>query len=211
MDRNEQQLIDDLFRNLSEAERASGPRDGGAERFISQLMSRQPGAAYYMVQSLILQEQALNAAQQRIEELERGGYSQSSGGSFLGGAAAGGSMGGSVPSTGGFRYPGAGAPDGNYQAQQQPGRYQAPAPAPAPEQERGGGIGGFLSGAAQTVAGLAGGFLLGNMITGMLGGNNHGSHGSHSSNEHSNDMSNYADASPGDFDGFGGSDDSFDV
>ena len=202
MERNEQQLIDDLFRNLAEAERASGPRDGGAERYISQLMSRQPFAAYYMTQSLILQEQALKAAQQRIEELERGGYSHSGGGSFLGGAAAGGSMGsGSVPPTGGFRYPG--AQSGNYQMQQQQ-------PQPAPEQERGGGFGGFLSGAAQTVAGLAGGFLLGKMITGMLGGD-HGSHSSQASNEHSNDMSNYTDASPGDFDGFGGSDDSFDV
>jgi uncharacterized protein len=198
MERNEQQLIDDLFRNIAEAERTSGPRDGGAERYISQLVSRQPNAAYYMTQSLILQEQALNAAQQRIEELERGfGGQPSGGGSFLGGAAAGGAMGGSVPPTGGFRYPG--ASDGNYQAQQQqPSRY--PAPTPAPEPERGGGIGGFLSGAAQTVAGLAGGFLLGNMITGMLRGDSH-----HGSGEHSNDMSSYTDASPSDFD------DSFDV
>jgi len=34
-----------------------------------------------------------------------------------------------------------------------------------------GGRGGFLAGAAQTAMGVAGGFLLGNFIAGMLGGN----------------------------------------
>lgn len=167
MDRNEQQLIDDLFANLAEVERNSGPRDTEAERYIGQLMSRQPSAPYFMTQSLVLQEQALRAAQERIAELERALGQGQGGGSFLGGTRVG--AGGSVPAAGGqFRYP---APPPSYE--QAPSRYeqqpQQRYPEPEPER-RGGGVGGFLTGVAQTAAGVAGGMMLGNMLGGLFGG-----------------------------------------
>lgn len=173
MDRNEQQLIDEIFANLAEAERRSGPRDNEAERYIGQLVSRQPTAPYFMTQALVLQEQEMRAMQARIADLERmaGQGQPQQGGSFLGGARMGG---GSVPPAGGqFRYP---AQSSGYEQapsrnEQPPQRY--PEPQPEPER-RGGGVGGFLSGVAQTAAGVAGGMMLGNMLGGMFGG--HSSH-----------------------------------
>jgi len=177
MERNEQDIIDDLFSHLAEVERSSGPRDTEAERYINQLIASQPAAVYFMTQSLIVQEHALKAAQERIEELEREAEARagSGRGSFLGGLFGGGGgsgsgsrssvpSSGSVPSAGGgFRYPQQGAP----MDQQPPARYQEPASAPEP---RGSGGGGFLTGVMQTAAGVAGGVVLGNMITGMFSG-----------------------------------------
>lgn len=110
MDQTEQQYIDALFDRLSGAERQGGPRDASAERYIQQIIARQPGLPYYMTQTLIVQDEALKAAQQRIEDLEREvddlrsapPPQQSSGGGFLGGLFGGGnsSRATSVPQTG---------------------------------------------------------------------------------------------------------------
>ena len=70
MNRDEQGLIQNLFGKLSEAERAAPPRDSEAESFIRDSVARQPGAPYYMAQTIIIQEQALEAAQARIQALE---------------------------------------------------------------------------------------------------------------------------------------------
>lgn len=187
MDRNEQELIDELFGHLAEVERGSGPRDAEVERYISQLIARQPASPYFMAQSLIMQERALAAAQERIAELEqqvedRGNAGRGSflGGLFGGGAGASGPARTSVPSTGsvprsggGFSYPGQGAPaDRGYGGTPDGGRDPQPQRAPAPERSGGGS---FLGGVMQTAAGVAGGVVLGNMITGMLGG--HSGHG----------------------------------
>lgn len=163
MDKTEQQIIDDLFNRLQQAERGSGPRDAEAEQHIRGLLTQQPAAAYYMAQAIIVQEEALKSAQAKIEELEsREQENQARGGSFLGGLFGAGSTSvpasGSVPKAGGFRYPQAvnsedQAPDNTV------ARYQ---------QTRQGG--GFLAGAAQTAAGVAGGILVANMISDMIGG-----------------------------------------
>ncbi|WP_312797818.1 DUF2076 domain-containing protein, partial [Tianweitania sp.] len=51
-------------------ERQAPQRDAEAERFIQEEITRHPGAPYYMAQTIVVQEQALEAAQRRIEELE---------------------------------------------------------------------------------------------------------------------------------------------
>lgn len=140
MDRNDQQAIQSLFGKLGDVERQSPPRDAQAEAFIREQVAAQPAAPYYMAQTIVVQEQALEAAQARIEQLEQ---ARPSGGLF------------SSLFGGGSRQP-----PRPRRAQQQP--YQ-------PDQMQRGG-GGFLAGAAQTAMGVAGGVLLGNAIAGMLGG-----------------------------------------
>ena len=151
MDKNDQQAIGYLFEKLANVERQAPPRDTEAESFIRDQIGRQPGAPYYMAQTIVVQEQALEAAQARIEELEHSASRQPSGGLF-GGLFGGGNpapRAGSVPRIG--RGTAAGAQQPFQQAQQQ----------------RGGG--GFLAGAAQTAMGVAGGVLLANAIGGMFG------------------------------------------
>ena len=52
--------------------------------FIRDQADRQPGAPYYMAQTIVVQEQALEAAQARIEELEHSASRQPSAGLFGG-------------------------------------------------------------------------------------------------------------------------------
>ena len=149
MDRNDQRAIESLFEKLANVERQSPPRDAEAEAFIREQIARQPGATYYMAQTIVVQEQALNAAQARIEELEQQpGSRQSSGGSLLSGI-----FGDSRQLSRSTR--------------SVPRVGRAPATAPEYPQRAGGG---FLAGAAQTAMGVAGGVLLGNAIAGMFGG-----------------------------------------
>lgn len=164
MDKNDQQAIGGLFNKLSQVERQAPQRDAEAESFINNQIAQQPSAPYYMAQTIVVQEQALNAAQARIEELERQAAEapQSSGGLF--GSLFGGGQprrSGAVPRVGN-RAGGMGgmAPQQPSFPPQQPGFNQQP--------QRGGG---FLAGAAQTAMGVAGGVLLGNAIAGMFGGN----------------------------------------
>lgn len=163
MDQTEKQVIDGLFDRLRQAERGSAHRDGDAERHIGALISQQPAAPYYMAQAILVQEHALKAAQQRIAELEQEVEEQpaQSGGGFLGGLFGGGSQAparGSVPRAGGgMRYPAAGAHNGAENS-------------PVAQYQRTGQGGGFLAGAMQTAVGVAGGMVVANMLTGMLGG-----------------------------------------
>jgi len=150
MDRNDQQAIEQLFGKLAAVERQMPQRDAGAEAFIRDQISAQPGAPYYMAQTIVMQEQALQAAQARLEELEAQAAErkQSGGlfGSLFGSSAPAPRRSGAVPSIN----------------RDTPGQSAAIPPQPA----RGGG---FLAGAAQTAMGVAGGVLLGNAIAGMLG------------------------------------------
>lgn len=70
MDRNDQQAIDGLFQRLAEAERAAPPRDAEAERFIRDRIAGQPAAPYFMAQTIVVMEQALREAQERVEAIE---------------------------------------------------------------------------------------------------------------------------------------------
>src|SRR5688572_11347249 len=162
----ERQLIASLFDRLATLEDAQ--RDPDAERAIRDGLRQAPNAVYSLVQTTLLQEEALKQAEARIRQLEQSGAAgQSRGsGSFLG--AGDGPFGraddrrGSVPNVPGARPSNAqmGAPEG----------FQSP-PQPMPPQPQGGGGGGsFLGTAAAAAAGVIGGSLLMNTIRGMGGG-----------------------------------------
>src|SRR5471030_3240243 len=68
MQDQERDLIEGLFGRLKEYE--SQQRDPEAERLIAGLVAAQPGAPYLLTQTVLVQEQALKAAQARIDELE---------------------------------------------------------------------------------------------------------------------------------------------
>jgi uncharacterized protein len=150
MDRNERQVIDDLFGKIRQAEGRTGPRDAEAEALIRDHLARQPAAPYYMAQAIVVQQEALAHAQARLEELER--TAGSAGGGFLGGLFGGGGREVQPQPTSArtSRIPATGAAAG------QGGAFQRP------------GGGGFLAGAAQTALGVAGGVLIANAIGGML-------------------------------------------
>jgi hypothetical protein len=159
MDQTERQVIDDLFARLRQAEQGSGPRDAGAESHIRQMIAQHPAAPYYMAQAIIVQEHALKGAQERIEELENTAAQPAQSGGFLGGLFGGGAQAGrgSVPrSGGGMTYPRNGA--------------GTAAQSPVAQYQQSGRGGGFLAGAMQTAMGVAGGVLVANMISNMLGG-----------------------------------------
>ena len=70
MNSEDRSAIEDLFQRLANVERNSGPRDREAERLIWERMRDNPASAYFMAQTVLVQEAALRAQQQKIEELE---------------------------------------------------------------------------------------------------------------------------------------------
>jgi hypothetical protein len=174
---DERQLITGLFDRMRGV--GSVEKDRDAEALISQSVRQLPDASYMLVQSVLVQEQALQQADQRIRELEQQvqrleaqvakARPASSSGSFLGlGGLFGGSKpevqaqpaaGGSVPVTGRPSPTVGGQPIG------------APAPSawgPSGAAAQPPAGGGFLQSAMATAAGVAGGMLLANSIRGML-------------------------------------------
>lgn len=162
----ERQLIDDLFDRLARLETA--PRDANAERTIAEAAQRAPHALYALVQTVLVQDEALKQAEARIHDLEGAAGPQESGG-FLDSMrnALGGGR-GSVPSVRG------GTSDPRWNtggALQQP---QPASPFNTQQQPQGGGGGSFLGTAAATAAGVIGGSMLFNALGGMFGGGHHG-------------------------------------
>ncbi|HEY2870518.1 MAG TPA: DUF2076 domain-containing protein [Reyranella sp.] len=148
MQQQERDLIADLFGRLQQYENQQ--RDAEAERLIASYVARQPASPYLLVQTALVQEEALKQARARIAELESKVSGQPAGqGSFLGNA------------------PRPAGPWGSAPAQQ-----QQPVPAPAapwgqaPQASAGGG---FLRSALTTAAGVAGGALLFEGIRNMFG------------------------------------------
>ena len=66
----ERQLVDELFDRLSQVE--SAPRDPDASNAIAQGLRKAPNAVYALVQTVLLQDEALKRANHRIQELEQG-------------------------------------------------------------------------------------------------------------------------------------------
>src|SRR5262249_26345553 len=64
----ERQLVADLFDRLASLE--GERRDPDAERAIAEGLSRAPNAAYALVQTVLVQDEALKRADARIRELE---------------------------------------------------------------------------------------------------------------------------------------------
>lgn len=143
----DRRAIEDLFERLANVECNCGPRDGEAERLIRQRLQDNPAAAYYMAQTIIVQEAALREAHRRVAERER--QAQPGQGGFLGGI-----FGDDRPPLDRSSRRGPWGPVDNH-------------PEPAPRSRAGSG---FLAGAAQTALGVTGGMLLGSAIGGMFSG-----------------------------------------
>ncbi|WP_435954958.1 DUF2076 domain-containing protein [Dryocola sp. BD626] len=163
MQSEEQRLIDGLFGRLKQAEENSSPRDSAAEQLIAQHLAQQPGAAYYMAQTILIQEAAmkqLNARVQGLEgqiaQLQHAARQQQSSGGFLAGLFGSGSSRVADPIPGAQQYQN--MQPGSYNAPQQ----TAPGYAAAPRGN------GFMAGALQTAAGVAGGVIMADMLTSMF-------------------------------------------
>lgn len=168
----------DLIAGLFERMRNMGPldKDREADDLIARSVREVPDAAYMLVQSVLVQELALQEAAAKVEELERRLREEGRGqerpaavsGSLLGGVLGRGRDptrgGGSVPSIGTR----AGAPTQEPQRAEGGGAQQRSDTYGQQEAQRGGG-GGFLRSAMATAAGVAGGMLLADSIRGMLG------------------------------------------
>lgn len=78
----ERQLVDDLFDRLAKVD--SAPRDPEASAAIGQGLQRAPNALYALVQTVLVQDEALKRANNRIQELEAASApQQSQSGGFL--------------------------------------------------------------------------------------------------------------------------------
>ncbi len=169
MNTEEKQLLTSLFERVRTA--ASAPRDPEAEALIASAVREQPYSPYLLAQAVLLQEQALKAADTRLHELENQiaaleqAKAEQPAPGFLGGIGAsifGGKTPSGVPSVG--TPPPAqpapsvwGQPRQAAQPQYAPQPSYAPQPTYAPQQAAGGG---FLQSAMTTAAGVAGGALL---------------------------------------------------
>ena len=151
----ERQLVDDLFDRLARLETA--PRDAEAERAIAAGFTRAPHAIYPLVQTILVQDEALKRADARIRELTGEDAGEPTSGGFLDSmrqALTGRATATSVPSV----RPGTSArPDPRWNSG---GTLATAAPSPG---------GSFLGTAAASAAGVIGGTLLLNSISSMFG------------------------------------------
>lgn len=185
----ERQLVDELFDRLSKLENA--PRDPDAIAAISDGLRKAPGAVYALVQTTLLQDEALRRAHNRIQELEAahapeqpqsGGFLDTMRDTLFGSSPSRGSVPNVPPreqrpvwnsgqtmqqAQPGYSQPPYGQAYGQGQGYGQgPGQgYGAP--------PVGGGGGSFLGTAAAAAAGVVGGSLLLSSIRGMMGGGSH--------------------------------------
>ncbi|PZQ15955.1 MAG: hypothetical protein DI565_09070 [Ancylobacter novellus] len=193
MNQAERDLIANLFQRIRGVETA--PRDPEAEAFIDEQVVRQPHAPYAMAQTVVVQDHALKAAQDRIEALEneirdlreagaarfdqrptaspwgpraQDAMDRSGEGREFGRPEDDAPTYDAPRSTPGARptYGGSGLAYGS------PPPYAAGqsygSPQPQPEPQRSGG--GFMSGALQTAAGVAAGALLFQGVRSLFGG-----------------------------------------
>ena len=170
----ERKLIDELFDRLASLE--SNPRDPDAVRAINEGLQQAPNALYPLVQTALVQDEALKRADARIRELEdelgvapgepvkQAGFLDNMRDALLGKSH------GSVPTVRPAASPwgNTSAPPAGYGVAPQQGGYGAAPQAP------GSSGGSFLGTAAATAAGVVGGALLMNSFRGMFGGHNQG-------------------------------------
>jgi hypothetical protein len=178
----ERQLLSDLFERVRA--NAAGARDPEAEALIGDAVRAQPHAPYVLAQTTLIQQQALEAAAQRIAELEarvaqpsapppaETGFLGNLGKSLFGGPASApppqpqprSGYDASVYQRGATPDPSAGYRQPAYAPPPPAGPWGAPS---APAQPAGGG---FLSNAMQTAAGVAGGIAVADLFSNLLGG-----------------------------------------
>jgi uncharacterized protein len=188
----ERQLIDDLFDRLSKLE--SAKRDPEAMSAIMQGLRSAPNAVYALVQTALVQDEALKRADQRIQELEAaaaqpqqgqpGGFLDSMRDAIFGQN----QQQGSVPNVRAPEMAGGNRPAWNtgqvLQQGQPPGQFNPPAygqpyggAQQQPQSAFGGGGGSFLGTAAAAAVGVVGGSMLANSLRSMMGGGGHQSFG----------------------------------
>ena len=189
----ERQLVDDLFDRLAQLENA--PRDPNAAAAIADGLRKAPNAVYALVQTVLLQDEALKRANAHIQELEQaqapeqtqsGGFLDSMRDTIFGPSGQRGSV-PNVPPPSSQSHPVWNSGQVLQQAQS-PGHYddqggygqgaygQGPYGQGSYGQGYGaqqppfGGGGSFLGTAAAAAAGMVGGSLLLNGIRSMMGG-----------------------------------------
>ncbi len=155
---DERNMLSDLADKV--AQMPAPPRDPEAEELIRTKIGKRPDALYLMTQTVLIQNMALQRAQQQLQDLQqRPGQGQvSSGSSWLGQPA------------------GSAAPAQPQYSAPPPPQYAAPASGFG-----GGGGSSFLRGAAQTAAGVAAGTLAADAIGSMF--SHHGGGGFFGGNE----------------------------
>lgn len=176
----ERQMITGLFDRMRQQGAVEKDRD--AEALIRDTVRQMPDAPYMMVQTVLVQEMALQNAQQQIEDLEdrvraleaQARPQQQGSGSFLGGLFGGGSR--PAPAA----VPAVGRQSGGFGNAPQPARSGSPwgsAPMAGQPVQQGGMMpmqqqapagGGFMRTAMATAAGVAGGMLAANAISSMM-------------------------------------------
>jgi hypothetical protein len=157
----ERQLVEQLFDRLAQLEKA--PRDAEAEGVIADGLRHAPNAVYPLVQTVLVQDEALKRADARIRELTGDDAEAPTSGGFLDGmrqALMGHST--SVPSVR------PSAPDPRWNSG---GAFPNANVAPAQGGGQGSSYGGgsFLGTAAASAAGVIGGAFLLNSISSMFG------------------------------------------
>lgn len=135
----DRRAIEGLFSRLADIERRTPDRDPEAEHLIAREIDRQPGAPYYLAQTVLVQQHALEVAETRIRELEQKLEEASS--RTLD------------------------RPRGPWERDDRGAQDECDDRG----SRRGFGGGGFLAGAAQTAMGVAGGVLLGSAIGSLFG------------------------------------------
>lgn len=167
MNAEERTLIDGLFSRLHDAERQSAERDAEADTHIAAHVTRQPAAPYYMAQTILIQEAALKRQDQQLKalqaQLDEQRQQRPSSGGFLSGLFGGAARDPQAQST--ARPAGWGETRFSQGAAASEPRPLQPAAVP-------GQGGGFMRGALQTAAGVAGGVMMAEMLGGLF---HHGS------------------------------------
>jgi len=173
----ERQLVAELFDRLSSLE--SERRDPDAERAIAEGLARAPNAPYALVQTVLVQDEALKRADARIRELEAnlgieppresGGFLDNMRDTLFGRRDDGRDLGrSSVPSVRPGERPMGVPPGFRTGGQESTGPMGGGPMGGAPMQPQGGSGGSFLGTAAAAAAGVIGGSLLLNSIRGMF-------------------------------------------
>ena len=177
----EQDLISQLLARLKQTD-VQG-KDAEAEALIKAGVAAQPDVPYLLVQTVLIQNMTLEAAQAHITELEQklaaAQQAAAKPTSFLGGrtgsvpASPAAAPSAAAPSPWGSRQATAAPPAQPWGAAPPPGGSAGMGPGMGQGMGMGGG-GGFLRTAAATAAGVAGGALLFQGISSMFGGHNAG-------------------------------------
>lgn len=193
MSPDERQLLSELFARVQSA--SANRRDPEAEAFIAENVRAQPYAPYLLAQAVIVQEEALKNAAEKIETLERelsvakaqaqgqgaqgqgapgqGAPGQGASGGFLGSIFGGANAPQPAPqpaaSTGPWGYQRSSVPQAGAPRYEPPPQQAAPWGGQQAQPPQGGS---FLKGALGAAAGVAGGMLLANSLQGLFGGHN---------------------------------------